>query len=64
VLVSSLPAGPVQLLLYNALGQRVRQQEASGSAELPLAGLPPGMYLLQVLDASGAARSTARLVKE
>jgi acetyl esterase/lipase len=63
-LVSGLPAGPVQLLLYNALGQRVSQVVATGSASLPLAGLPPGMYLLQVLDASGAATGSARLVKE
>jgi acetyl esterase/lipase len=64
VLISGLPAGPVQLLLYNALGQRVRELAAAGGAPLSLAGLPPGVYLLKVFDASGAASSSARLVKE
>jgi acetyl esterase/lipase len=63
VLVSGLPPGPAQLLLYNALGQRVMQVAATGSANLPLASLPPGVYLLKVLDASGGA-SSIRLVKE
>lgn len=63
VLVSGLPPGPVQLVLYNALGQRVMQLAATGGATLPLAGLPPGMYLLKALDASGAAHTT-RLLKE
>jgi hypothetical protein len=64
VLVSGLPAGPVRLFLYNALGQCVSQCEAVGSTALPLAGLPPGIYLLKVLDSSGAASGSARLVKE
>lgn len=64
VLVTGLPAGPAQLLLYNTLGQRVRELTATGGTPLPLAGLPPGVYLLKVLDASGAASGSARLVKE
>lgn len=63
VLVSGLPAGPVQVLLYNALGQIVSQSAAAGSATLPLAGLAPGIYLLQVVDTGGVAHR-ARLVKE
>jgi acetyl esterase/lipase len=64
MLVSGLPAGPAQLLLYNTLGQRVREVSATGSTTLSLASLPPGVYLLKVLDASGAASGSARLVKE
>lgn len=63
VQVSGLPAGATRLLLYNATGQCVRQAPAAGPAALSLAGLPPGMYLLQAVGENGA-RSTARLVKE
>ncbi|MDO7884213.1 T9SS type A sorting domain-containing protein [Hymenobacter cheonanensis] len=64
VQVSGLPAGATRLLLYNATGQRVLEQRATGPASLSLEGLPPGIYLLQAVGESGAARSTARLVKE
>jgi len=64
VQVSGLPTGATRLLLYNAMGQCVAQQYAMGQASLSLAGLPPGMYLLQAVGENGAARSTARLVKD
>jgi hypothetical protein len=64
VRVSGLPVGAAQLLLYNALGQCVRQAVATGSTALPLAGLPPGIYLLKVFSGSGVASGSARLVKE
>jgi hypothetical protein len=63
VQVSGLPGGATHLLLYNATGQCVLQQRATGPASLRLGGLPPGIYLLQAVSESGA-RSTARLVKE
>jgi hypothetical protein len=63
VQVSDLPTGATRLLLHNATGQCVAQQRATISASLNLAGLPPGIYLLQAVSENGA-RSTARLVKE
>ncbi|RZK52293.1 MAG: T9SS type A sorting domain-containing protein, partial [Hymenobacter sp.] len=63
-LVSGLPAGRCQLLLYNATGQRVVQLTAEGSARLLLGGLPAGVYLLKVMTADGTHSSTTRLVKE
>jgi acetyl esterase/lipase len=64
VQVSGLPAGATRLLLYNATGQCVAQQPVTSQVSLSLAGLPPGIYLLQVVSENGTARSTARLVKE
>jgi acetyl esterase/lipase len=63
-LVSGLPAGLCQLLLYNATGQRVLQLTAEGSARLVLSNLPAGVYLLKVLAPDGTPRSTTRVVKE
>jgi hypothetical protein len=63
-LVSGLPAGRCQLLLYNATGQRVLHTTAEGSARLILSSLPAGVYLLQVLAQDGTHSSTTRLVKE
>ncbi len=63
-LVSGLPPGRSQLLLYNASGQRVWQTTAEGSARLILSGLPAGLYLLKVVAADGALSSTTRVVKE
>ena len=63
-LVSGLPAGRCQLLLYNATGQRVYRTTAEGSARLILSGLPAGVYLLKVLAEDGGHSSTTRLVKE
>jgi acetyl esterase/lipase len=63
-LVSGLPAGRCQLLLYNATGQRVWQTTAEGSARLVLSGLPAGVYLLKVLAPDGTHSSTTRVVKE
>ena len=41
---------PMQsLALFNTTGQRVRQMEPCGSeAQIPLSGLPRGLYLLRV----------------
>jgi acetyl esterase/lipase len=64
VLVSGLPAGRCQLLLYNMAGQRVYRAVAEGSARLVLSGLPAGVYLLKVLTENGTHASTTRLVKE
>ena len=63
-LVSGLPAGRCQLLLYNTAGQRVLKMTAVGSARLILSGLPAGVYLLKVLAEDGTPSSTTRLVKE
>ena len=63
VQVSGLPTGITHLLLYNALGQCVVQHRATGLANLSLAGLPAGIYLLQAVGENGDRR-TARLVKE
>ncbi|RZK23598.1 MAG: T9SS type A sorting domain-containing protein [Hymenobacter sp.] len=63
-LVSGLPAGRSQLLLYNGTGQRVLKVAAQGSARLILSGLPAGTYLLKVVAEDGTHTSTTRLVKE
>ncbi|RZK44694.1 MAG: T9SS type A sorting domain-containing protein [Hymenobacter sp.] len=63
-LVSGLPAGRCQLLLYSATGQRVLHTIAEGSARLVLSGLPAGIYLLKVMAEDGTHASTTRLVKE
>lgn len=63
-LVSGLPAGLCQLLLYNATGQRVLSMRAEGSARLVLSGLSPGVYLLKVVAPDGTPSSTTRVVKE
>jgi acetyl esterase/lipase len=63
-LVSGLPAGRSQLLLYSATGQRVLKMTAQGSARLILSELPAGIYLLKVLAEDGTHSSTTRLVKE
>ncbi|RYY09678.1 MAG: T9SS type A sorting domain-containing protein, partial [Cytophagaceae bacterium] len=64
VLVSGLPAGRCQLLVYNATGQRVVHTTAEGSARLILSSLPAGVYLLKVIAEDGTPASTTRLVKE
>ncbi len=44
------------LALFNPTGQRVRQMESCGSeAQIPLSGLPRGLYLLKVETAGGTA---------
>ncbi|MBP5443869.1 MAG: T9SS type A sorting domain-containing protein [Treponema sp.] len=44
------------LALFNPTGQRVRQMEPCGTeAQIPLSGLPRGLYLLRVQTASGSA---------
>ncbi|MGI4863537.1 MAG: T9SS type A sorting domain-containing protein [Janthinobacterium lividum] len=63
-LVSGLPTGRCQLLLFNATGQRVVHTTAEGSARLILSGLPAGVYLLKVIAEDGLAASTTRLIKE
>lgn len=63
-LVSGLPAGLCQLLLYNATGQRVLKMTAEGSARLVLSSLPAGVYLLKVLAPDGTPSSTTRVVKD
>jgi hypothetical protein len=63
-LVSGLPAGRCQLLLYNSTGQRVAKLTAEGSARLILTSLPAGVYLLKVLAEDGTPSSTTRVVKE
>ena len=43
------------IALFNTTGQRVRQMESCGSeAQIPLSGLPRGLYLLRVQTASGS----------
>ncbi|WP_460584714.1 T9SS type A sorting domain-containing protein [Hymenobacter arcticus] len=64
VQVSGLPTGRMLLSLYNSLGQCVLQVSADGGATLPIASLPPGVYLLKAVSATGAAAGSARLVKE
>lgn len=64
VQVSGLPEGTSRLLLYNATGQCVAQVRAEGHATLSLASLPPGVYWLRAVSESGAASSSARLVKD
>jgi len=63
VLLSAIAPGPVQLLVYNVLGQRVLppQQVLPGLlAPLPVQGLRPGFYLVQTQSPAG--RSQRRLV--
>ena len=44
------------LALFNPTGQRVRQMEPCGTeVQIPLSGLPRGLYLLRVQTASGSA---------
>ena len=44
------------IALFNTAGQRVRQMEPCGSeAQIPLSGLPRGLYLLRVQTANGRA---------
>ena len=44
------------IALFNTAGQRVRQMEPCGSeAQIPLSGLPRGLYLLRVQTANGSA---------
>ena len=44
------------LALFNPTGQRVRQMEPCGmEVQIPLSGLPHGLYLLRVQTASGSA---------
>lgn len=61
-----LPAGAVaRLEVCDALGRRVQQRAlpaTAGPAELTLAGLSPGLYLLRLVGAAGAA--SQRLVVE
>ena len=57
------PPAPCTLTLHDALGRRVWQGQASGSAtDIPLAGLAPGVYALQIGSAAGTV--TRRLVVE
>ncbi|MDJ0367430.1 T9SS type A sorting domain-containing protein [Hymenobacter sp. H14-R3] len=64
VQVSGLPAAGARLFLHNSLGQCVLQINAEEVATLPIASLPPGVYLLKAVSATGAAAGSARLVKE
>ena len=44
------------IALFNTVGQRVRQMEPCGSeVQIPLSGLPRGLYLLRVETAAGSA---------
>lgn len=44
------------IALFNPTGQRVRQMEPCGTeVQVPLSGLPRGLYLLRVQTASGSA---------
>ena len=44
------------LALFNPTGQRVRQMEPCGmEVQIPLSGLPHGLYLLKVETAAGTA---------
>jgi hypothetical protein len=54
-----LPAGPLGVRLYDAQGRLVR---LATTAEVELAGLTPGLYLLQAT--AGAATRTLRLAVE
>ncbi|MBR5664457.1 MAG: T9SS type A sorting domain-containing protein [Bacteroidales bacterium] len=47
---------PMQsLALFNTTGQRVRQMEPCGTeVQIPLSGLPRGLYLLKVETAGGS----------
>lgn len=64
VVVSGLPAGRCQLLLYSTTGQCVAQAQATGSGTVSLGGLPAGMYLVKILTADGAGAGSIRVVKE
>ena len=58
-------AAPVHLLLLNATGARVWEGRAAADVltEVPAAALPPGVYLLRVLPATGPPR-TVRLMRQ
>ena len=44
------------IALFNTAGQRVRQMEPCGSeVQIPLSGLPRGLYLLRIQTANGSA---------
>jgi hypothetical protein len=61
-------AGPVALVLVNALGQQISQQQLmlpAGASTVPLAGasqLPAGVYLLRVRQ--GAQQQVLKLVRQ
>lgn len=60
-----LPAGfgPAEAQVTDALGRLRRRFPVAGStAELSLAGLPPGLYLVRVVGAGGVGALTRRVV--
>ncbi len=56
------PAGTTKLVVYNAIGEQVLN--SSTTAPVDVQDLPPGMYVLEAVDASGRPLSRARFVKE
>lgn len=58
----SLADQPFDALLFNSLGQVVRNESASGPIEISLHGLPSGMYLLRV--SSGPGRWERKVLKQ
>ena len=55
------------LLVLDALGRQVARQAVgagAGTASVPVAGLPPGVYVLRYAPAGGGPPATARLLRE
>ena len=68
VLYISLPPReePLRAEVYDARGQRVRQQTLparAGRQEIHLSGLPPGLYCLAIADGQGRRLGTGQFVK-
>ncbi|MCB0585937.1 MAG: T9SS type A sorting domain-containing protein [Phaeodactylibacter sp.] len=54
-------AGPLQVIVYNAVGQPLLQEQLSGAATLDVSGWRPGIYFVEARSAKG--REVFRLVK-
>ena len=65
---AALPdGGGGELRVYDALGRVVGQQRVAAgqaAATVPVAGLPPGVYVLRYAPADGSPPRTARLLRE
>ncbi|GJM33569.1 MAG: hypothetical protein DHS20C18_25700 [Saprospiraceae bacterium] len=52
-----------KLMLYNSIGQPVRQYTAVPGQRYDISDLPEGLYLLGLLDQKGETKKTLRLMK-
>ena len=60
--ISIIGSGPVDIQLYNTLGQVVKK--AAGTTSISIADLPPAMYLIKLFDAKGGLLYYDRIIKK